>query len=391
MRLGLYHGPLYRGDAGYESYGPYVRYIAEFARNFDEVVVFAPVTTRPTDYRGCRIEADNVRIAELPDFSTHVQASRHVWSIYRTFHREIDSLDVINCRNTAPYGYLLYYLGRRRGVGFFYCFTSDPWEILEVGPKYQGLYGRFAKLAYGVDFWIQKRIMRRTYSFIMGRQPYERYKHITDRMEPLVSSTLTRSDFAQRTDHTPHKPVRLLYVGYLKHMKGLPYLVDALKVLCDGGDDVELHLVGAGPEEESLRDQVRRLKLGDNVHFNGYVPMGPELNAHYDGADIFVFPSFSEGSPRVVLEALAHSLPVVSTPVGSVSELITDRQSGLIVPLRDAEAIAAAVKEYILDDELRARCARAGFAIAKEHSIECYIQPMVDKAKQLARPRSALS
>ncbi len=385
MRLGLYHGPLYRGAEGYETYGPYARYIGEFARHFDEVVVFAPVTTRETDYRGCRIEAANVRVVELPDFSTHVQASLHLWSIYRTFRREINGVDVINCRNTAPYGYLLYYLGRRRGVGFFYDFTSDPWEILRVGPKYQGLYGRFARVAYVIDFQIQKHVMRRTYSFIMGRQPYERFRWITDRMEPVVCSTLNRSDFVERTDHTLHRPVRLLYVGYLKHMKGLPDLIDAMRILRDGGQDVELHLVGAGPEEESLRGQIRRLQLGESVHFHGYVQMGPALNKCYDEADIFVFPSLSEGSPRVVLEALAHSLPVVSTPVGSVPELIEDRQSGLIVPRHDAGALALAVKSFIHDDTLRARCAVAGYGAAEEHSIERFARPMVEKAKELAR------
>ncbi len=52
MRIGLYHGPLYHGANGYETYGPYARYVAAFARHFDEVIVFAPVTRRETDYRG---------------------------------------------------------------------------------------------------------------------------------------------------------------------------------------------------------------------------------------------------------------------------------------------------------------------------------------------------
>lgn len=384
MRVGLYHGPLYRGDAGYETYGPYARYVEEFARHADEVTVFAPVTHRDTDYRGCRIDARNVRVAALPDFSTHVGASRHLPTLYRIFRREIASVDVINCRNTAPFGYLLYWLGRSRGVGFFYHFTSDPFEVLRVGPKYRGLYGWFARCAYHLDFQIQKRVMRRTYSFVNGRLPYERLRPITDRIEPVISSTLTDRDLRPRPPSPLHQPVRLLYVGYLKHMKGLSDLLEALQLVRRQRTEADLHLVGSGPEESALRAQARQLNLEPRVHFHGYVPLGPALNQHYESADIFVFPSLSEGSPRVVLEALARSLPVVSTSVGSVPDLITDGQSGLIVPCRDPAALAEAVQRYVRDEGLRHRCLTAGYEAARTHTVSHFVTPLIEKAKELA-------
>lgn len=392
MRIALYHGPLYRdplhrGADGYETYGPYARYVHEFARHFDEVVVLGPVTSGETHYRGCSLDAQNVRVVELPDFSTHVQASGRLPTIFQTLRREIGHVDVVNCRHSAPFGYLLYFLGRSRGVGFFYHITSDPAEILAVGSKYRGLFGYAARFAYGMDFAIQRYVMRRTYSFVNGRLPYERLKNITDRIEPIISSTLIGTDFRVRTDLGLHDPVRLLYVGYLKHMKGLSYLIDALQILLDKGQAVELHLVGAGPQEDALRKQIGCLHLSQRVHFHGYVPMGPDLNRHYDEADIFLFPSLSEGSPRVVLEALAHSLPVVSTNVGSVPELIVDGESGLIVPPRDAAALGDAVMRYTQDEALRARCASAGYAAAQPHTVERFVQPLVEKAKELVRKK----
>lgn len=383
MRIGLYHGPLYSGPAGYETYGPYARYVAEFARHFDEVVVFAPTTRRETDYRGCRLTPANVRIVELPDFETHVQAARHFFRLRRIFRREIDGLDVINCRNTAPFGWLLYFLARRRGVGFFYHFTSDPWEIIRTGSKYRGLYGLFARAALGADFQIQKFAMRRAWSFVNGRLPYERVRAVTERAALVISSTLESADVVRRDDWTLHDPVRLLYVGYLKHMKGLEFLIDALARLRTRGVHAQLHLVGSGPQEASLRADAAARNLDEFVVFHGYVPMGPELNRHYDEADIFVFPSLSEGSPRVVLEALAHSLPVVSTRVGSVPDLIDDGASGLIVPLRDADAIAAAVERLVRDPALRERCGREGFQTASSHTVERFLAPLVAKAREL--------
>jgi glycosyltransferase involved in cell wall biosynthesis len=387
FRIGLYHGPLYRGPDGYETYGPYARYVAEFARHFDEVVVFAPVTTRATAYRGCPLPGPNIRVVALPDFETHVQAARHLPRLACIFAREAATVDVINCRNTAPFGYLLYFFGRRHGVGFFYHFTSDPWEVLHVAAKYRGAYGHFARAAYLLDTRIQAYVMRRTYSFVNGRLPHERLRPITDRLEPVISSTLTAADLVPRTERPLHTPVRLLYVGYLKHMKGLHDLVEALARLVAGGSDVELHLVGTGPEEAALRADVARRGLTPRVHFHGYVPLGSALYRFYDEADIFVFPSLSEGSPRVVLEALAHSLPVVSTRVGSVPDLIRHRESGLIVPTHDPEGLASAVLEYLNDEWLRVRCLRAGFAAAAGHTVEAFLAPLVRKARELAQAR----
>ena len=386
--IGLYHGPLYAGDNGYESYGPYARYVHEFARRFREVVVFGPVTRAQTEYRGCSIEADNVRVVELPPFSTHVQAARHFVSIFRTFRREIDTLDVINCRHVAPFGYLLYFLARSRGVGFLYHYTSDPWEILSETPRYRGVFGLFARTAYAVDFAIQKFVLRRTYGFVNGRLPYERLRRVTDRIEPIISSTLTADDLREPAAAALHQPIRLLYVGYLKHMKGLEYLIDAVRRLVHNGMDVELSLVGTGPYEGVVREKVQRGGLSDRVRFSGYVVMGDALNRHYDEADIFVFPSLSEGSPRVVLEALAHGLPTVSTRVGSVTDLIEDGRSGLLVDTRDAEGIAAAITRYVSDDSFRHECAAAGFVSAKEHTVERFVGRIASKAAELVRGRA---
>lgn len=386
MRIGLYHGPLYRGTGGYETYGPYAGYVRAFARQVEEVVVFGPVTTGETDYRGVRIAEPNVRIVELPDFSTHVQATRHLPAIVRAFRAEVSRLDVVNCRNTAPYGHLLYCLGRRHGVGFFYDFTSDPWEVLHGGGmKYRSWYGAFARFAYGVEFLIQKRVMRRTFSFVRGKGPCDRLRHVTDRLQPLISSTLEPEDLRVRVDYGLHDPVRLLYVGYLKHMKGLEHIIDAVARLRGDGRNVELHLVGAGPEEGALRARAAERQIAAWVHFHGYVVMGPDLRRHYDEADLFVFASQSEGSPRVVLEAMAHSLPVISTPVGSVPELIEDGKRGLLVPFADADALAAAVVRMMDDPALRASCGRAAHEFARHITVDKLVEPMVAKARELAR------
>lgn len=384
--IALYHGPLLHTDHGYETYRPYADYIAEFAKHFKQVVVLAPVTREDTAYRGATINTPNVRIVELPSFDTHLQAMKHATKIIAIFRHELHNFDVINCRNTAPLGAVLFWLARKHNIGFYYEFMSDPWEILKVGTKYKGLYGLFAKSAYLCAFQAQKWVMRRSYSFIDGLGQYENLRNVTDRMEPLIISTLEADDFRERApDAALHSPIRLLYVGYLKHMKGLEYLIEAIGILKKEGVQVELSFAGDGPQAAELKAQADQLNVTSRVRFHGHVAERQELHERFDEADIFVFPSLSEGSPRVILEAMARSLPIVSTPVGTVPLLINDGQSGLLVPFRDPAAIAKAITRLISEQDLRRECMHAAYNTARQHTLARYVGRLAEKAKELAR------
>lgn len=387
MRIGLYHEPVHTDGHTYDTYGGYARYVLEFARHFDHVTVFAPVTGRPTYFSGVPLDAPNVTIAGLPYFETHVQAYRRAPAILRVFRQHHAGLDVINARGTAPLAYLLWWLTRRRGVPFLYHFSSDPFEMMARSPKYRGLYGRWARFAYSFEFAIQKYIMRRNYAFTDGSAIAARLRRFTPHVEPIVLSTLQPDDYYLREDCCQGDVVRILYVGYLREGKGLDDLVEAVALLRREGRHVALELVGEGDRHDLLVAQVQRLGLQDHVHFHGRARLGPELNHHYNTADIFALPSLSEGSPRVITEALGHSLPVVATPVGNIAESLGDGRRGVLVPLRDPEALASGIRRLIDDDAFRRQCIREGYAFAREHGLDRFVARMAEKARELARAR----
>lgn len=387
MHLGLYHEPVHTDGRTFDTYGPYARYVLEFARHFDRVTVFAPTTDKPTYFSGHPLDAGNVNVVPLPFFETHAQAYRRAGAIVRAFRRNCGDLDVINCRQTAPLGYVLWLLTRKRGVPFIYHFSSDPFEIIANNPKYRGLYGRFARCAYGMEFAIQKHIMRRNYSFTDGQALCDRLIRYTPNIEPIVLSSLTREDYFLRDDSCLGPVVRLIYVGYLRHGKGLNDLVEAVRLLRQAGRNVELDMVGSGEQLEPLIAQARAAGVADYVHFRGQASMGPQLNAYYNAADLFVLPSLSEGSPRVILEALAHSLPVIATDVGNISQQLDAGRRGLLIPRNDPQAIAAAAIRFMDDAEFRRQCIRDGYAFARQHGLETFIARMADKAKELVAQR----
>lgn len=389
MHIGLYHEPLHTTDfRSYDTYGGYARYALEFARHFDRVTIFAPVTTEPTYFSGTPLDAPNITVVPLPFFMTHVQAYRRVGRILRAFRAHAAELDVINARGTAPLAYVLWWLTRKRGVPFMYHFSSDPFEMISRSPRYKGLYGYFAYWAYGCEFALQKYIMRRNYSFTDGSGISGRLHRYTPNVEPIVLSTLTPEDYYERADSCTGDVVRVLYVGYLREGKGLDDLLDALAILRRDGRNVRVELVGEGEMRPALEARIDRLQIREHVYFHGFKQLGPELNAIYNQADVFALPSLSEGSPRVITEAMGHSLPIVATPVGNIAESLDDGRRGVLVPLKDPAALAAGIARLIDDGEFRRQCIRAGYAFARQHGLDVFVARMAEKAKELIRTRN---
>jgi glycosyltransferase involved in cell wall biosynthesis len=387
MRLGVYDEPVHTDGKTFDTYGPFARYVKELAKHFEEVVVFAPTTEQPGYFSGCPLDSPNVKVAPLPFFLTHLGAMRHAPRIATIFRKHSRNLDAVTCRGTAPLAYLLWWFTRRRGVPFVYQFSSDPFEVMAHSPKYRGLYGVFARAAYAVEFQIQKYIMRRNYSFAAGSALTRRLRRFSPNVEPVISSALLPEDYRLRDDCCRHRPVRLLYAGGLRPGKGLETLLEAGKALRQSGRDAVLDLAGDGPLREFLADQAGAMGIAEHVNFRGTLVMGPELNDCYNAADIFVLPSVSEGSPRAVLEALAHSLPVVATPVGNIPEMLDDGRCGVLVPVGDAAALAAGISRIIDDQEFRKTCIAEGFRFAQAHSMEAFAGRVAETIRRLVAQR----
>lgn len=168
--------------------------------------------------------------------------------------------------------------------------------------------------------------------------------------------------------HGAGAPLRLLTVGRLDPVKGFPILLNAVADLVARGRRVELRIVGKGPMESRLEAQIAALGLGGVVELVGALNEDGVIE-QLQRADVFVMSSFNEGLPVVLMEAMAAGVPVITTQVGAVSELITHGVSGLIVPPTNAAALAAAVTRLHDDVALRASMAEAGRVAVNEEFV----------------------
>jgi colanic acid/amylovoran biosynthesis glycosyltransferase len=154
------------------------------------------------------------------------------------------------------------------------------------------------------------------------------------------------------------RAAEVLFVGRLLHGKGLSLLLEAIAELRRRGLDVTASIVGDGPARGEYERDARRLGVCEHVRFLGAVGQD-DIRTHYARADVFCLPSFAEGVPVVAMEAMAMELPVVTTRIMGIPELVDDGAHGLLVPPGRADVLVDALDRLVRSPHERRRMGRA--------------------------------
>ena len=217
-------------------------------------------------------------------------------------------------------------------------------------------------------------------------------------VQPRSKLFLNRGGVARDTAPSTHDesggPLRLLCIGTLQEKKGQRVLIEALRLLAGRGVPFECTIVGSGPLEEDLREAIAAGVLTGAVELVAYRPHA-QILALYAQHDVFVLPCVvaanqdRDGLPNVLIEAAAAGCVVVSTPVSGIPELVQHGRSGLIVPERDAPALADAVESLAVDASLRERLRQGAFEILRERfDLERNARELARKFEEVSAARA---
>jgi len=201
-------------------------------------------------------------------------------------------------------------------------------------------------------------------------------QHNSIRPEPLGTSEEAKA-LRNRLGIAPDEHL-VLSVGRLSREKAHIDLLAAFNYLRENTPDIKstVVIVGEGPERASLAAAAASFGLSERVIFAGEVS---NVQPYYAAADVVVLPSHSEGSPYVLLEAMAANVPLIATAVGGVPEMVEDEESALLVPARDAPAMAAAIARVLTDSELaRKLTAHAATLVATRHAPDTQIRSLIE-------------
>jgi glycosyltransferase involved in cell wall biosynthesis len=197
-----------------------------------------------------------------------------------------------------------------------------------------------------------------------------RVPEIADRISVLPNAT---SPIRLEQEVVPGGRIKITFLGQLGRRKGTPQLIEALAKLA-GRNDWSATIAGDGDVDES-RTQVQRQGIADRVEIPGWLGSS-DTELLLRRSDILVLPSFSENLPMVILEAFAHGVAVISTPVGAVPEVIDHERNGLLVPVGDVAALHTAIERLVSDRDLRKRL---GSAAKADHAQRYEIGPYVTR------------
>jgi len=169
----------------------------------------------------------------------------------------------------------------------------------------------------------------------------------------------------------------VLAVGRLSREKGHADLIESVGLLRTAEPDLKFKLliVGDGPEQPNLTRAVTQRNLDSHVVFVGHVS---DVAPFYAIADLLALPSHSEGSPNVLLEAMAAGLPIVATRVGGVPEIATSEVNALLVPSRDPSAFAVALRRALTEPELAAKLRNNAIVRVRDFSPEAHARSLIE-------------
>jgi glycosyltransferase involved in cell wall biosynthesis len=155
----------------------------------------------------------------------------------------------------------------------------------------------------------------------------------------------------------------ILYLGWYVQQKGVYDLVDAIEILVKQGKFLQLDMYGT-KQIDKLRTYVEMKNLNHSIKVNGWISGEDKIRALYE-CSLLVLPSYSEGLPNVILEAMATQTPIISTEAGGLKEILKHEENAVIVPMGNPRKLSEAIEMCLTDEELRTRIASQAYECAK--------------------------
>ena len=248
--------------------------------------------------------------------------------------------------------------------------VTDPWE--NFGPRAEGnrlmlnivrhswtnLVREMCKKADGASYVTSR--------YLQGKYPPKYSKSPNASFASSYSSVELQDDkFASPRlwDGNQKKYIVSHVANYFSdYGKGHIVLIDAIKIVLDRGYDVEVWFVGDGPKREEFEKYAEKLGIKSKVKFLGRCACGDDVRQIMRSTDIFVLPTYAEGLPRALLEAMAESLPCLSSPVCGIPEIIED---DFLCDFDDAEGFAAKIEHFISNPTLMTQQGNRNLEVAK--------------------------
>lgn len=286
---------------------------------------------------------------------------------WRPINRAIADSDLVWLRLPASNALLALTAARRHHVAHFGWVAGSAREVAQA--QQRPIPVRWAAQAVGGAYDAATRLCGRSGPLI----------HLdADIFASIVSAAEVERTRAAFSGVREQEPWRIVWAGRMAAEKGLPEIVEAVRLLLERDHEVKLVLIGDGPARTELESAARRLPDG-RVEWRGYVGDRATYLDLLRGSDLLIYPSRADAVPKVLVDALACGLPVVAADVGAVGALLGHGERGLLVPIGDTSAMAQAMGALLGDPAVRTVMHARALAWAAEHTAEAQAERLIGR------------
>lgn len=371
-----------RYGATYYTDGGFGEYLRSISRYFERVLLVAHVRDGVPPAGHYKVEISNVTFVHLKDSKTEFQSLAHLPSTMLRIWRASKQMNIAHARMPNHTGTAGALICRMRGIPFF-CQIIDDWSLAARSMPLSRRYGLGALMKlhlYTYDF-CERLVCRGQLVFAQGETCYQKHRRVSD-CELVLSSAHNEEDIVTPTERFRRAPFTILNVARLTGVKNQSLILEALAELVRSGEKWRVVLVGEGPRRGDLEKLAERLGVAQLITFTGQIDHGALLWAQFDAADLFVLSSRSEGTPKVVLEAMARGLPVVAANVAGVPTAVTHESTGLLFADNDVEDLVRNIRRMRSDEDLRRACVQGGNGRARTNTVEAATMRMMRRVQE---------
>lgn len=316
-----------------------------------------------------RADRDSVSFDLMPDMNSVSGILSHKKEIKKRIRKAVTGHDVVILRGISEIGNIAYAEAKRQGKTVALEMIGCPWDEL----WYHG--SLIAKIYAPVRYIMARHIARQSDAVIYVSRHFLQTRYPSKAKIQAAASNVQISarDFGKATGvKNKAGMTRIGLIGTVTNkLKGVHVAIDACAILRKRGiEHFALHILGPGdPFSPPLKAAVYAVDKGvqDNIFFDGMRETGAPVYEWLGSMDIYIQPSFQEGVPRAMIEAMAQSKPAIGSHAGGIPELI-DRQ--WIVPKGDAYALADKMEQMIVDAAIREAQGRKNYETAQAYKME---------------------
>ncbi len=246
--------------------------------------------------------------------------------------------------------------------------------ILHAHETKAAQFAYFANIIYDIPYIITRRVDNPIKKNFFNRNIYTKAKYavvlsnaikretlkISDKIEikiiPSAYSQLKIDQYEVKRLNERFKDKFVIgNIGELESSKGQYYLIEAMKKIQNDYPNIHLVLLGRGKDEQDYKEQSKEL---NNITFEGFVD---NVGDYIQCFDLFVFPSLNEGLGSILLDVMQANVPIIASDVGGIPDIVQNEKNGILVPVKDSEAIYKAIEKLYNDAELRSELSAEAF------------------------------